>query len=509
MTTSTIVEAHSSPGGVTFRNWFPFSFVWFSVAALAISVLASHRMAEGDIWVHLRNAKELATHHHLIRADFYTFTSAGAPLINFEWLSELAYYYAFQFWGLRGLLAAFLVLVWLTFGGVYYLALRRGANCADAALVTMAGALLGSYSFGPRMFHFGWLCLVTIWLVLDRFERTGKGLWALPVTFVLWINLHASWVFGFVLFAIYIGCGLLECHWINVVATKWSPRQLSKLLIALAASVAALFINPYGYKLVLYPFELLSGQKAVRDDLTEWQSVDFHTFWGKLALCMVLLLLTAVWFSPKPWPLREVLLAAFAVWTSFLHVRFLLFAGIVLVPVLAQRLQVLGSPHVATKKRPWLNFGVTAAIIALIVWTYPTEAHLQDIIDSTFPTSALRFMQAKRITGRLFHYYAYGGYIEWCAPEIKTFADPRTDLFVYNGVLADYLKINALDHPLALFDKYGIDYVLFPADRDLMYLLDHNTSWQLIYSDKVAKLFERVPTARTTSQLGGEVITKP
>ena len=84
-----------------------------------------------------------------------------------------------------GLLAVELGLLWLTFGGAYYLALRRGADCADAALVTMAGALLGSFSFGPRMFHFGWLCLMAVMLILDRFERTGSGVWLLPVVFAV------------------------------------------------------------------------------------------------------------------------------------------------------------------------------------------------------------------------------------------------------------------------------------------------------------------------------------
>ena len=63
----------------------------------------------------------------------------------------------------------------------------------------------------------------------------------------------------------------------------------------------------------------------------------------------------------------------------------------------------------------------------------------------------------KQITGRLFHFYDYGGYIEWNAPGIKTFADGRADIFIYNGVFDDYLKINRIEQPLELLDKYQID----------------------------------------------------
>ena len=156
-----------------------------------------------------------------------------------------------------------LVLLWLIFAGVYYLALRRGASFGDAALVTMAGVAVGSYSFGPRMLHFGWLCLIILLLVLEHFERNGKGLWLLPALFALWINLHGSWVFGFVVIGIYVVSGLVEGHWNNVAAQRWTPSQLKKLFLAFAASAVALLANPYGYKLVWYPFELLSRQQAV------------------------------------------------------------------------------------------------------------------------------------------------------------------------------------------------------------------------------------------------------
>ena len=476
------------------RNFFPFPVLWFSLVALEISVLADPRIAEADIWFHLRNAQELLSRHSFLRADFYTFTTAGAPLLNHEWLSELPYYFAFQAAGLHGLLAVYLVLLWLIFAGVYYLALRRGANAGDAALVTMAGVALGSYSFGPHVHHFGWLCLMVLFLVLERFQRTGKGLWVLPPLFAVWINLHGSWVFGFVVMGAYIVSGLVEGQWNNVVAERWTPAQFRKLLVACAASVGALFANPYGYKLVWYPFDLFLRQKANLDNVIEWQSVNFHTGWGKLAMFMLLVLLAAAWFSPKPWKLRDVLLATFAVWASLNHLRFLLFAAIILVPILAPRLQLFG-PYDAKKDKPWLNLAITAAIIAMIVGSYPSAAQLQGIIDTQFPRDALRFIQQRQITNRLFSWYDFGGYIEFYAPAIKTFADGRTDIFVYNGVLNDYIKINAVENPFELLDKHKIDYVLFPVNKPLTYVLDHSPAWRAVYEDKLAKLFERVPVA--------------
>jgi hypothetical protein len=479
---------------VRHRNLFPFPILWFSLVALEVSLLAGVRIADQDIWFHLRNAQELLTRHSFLRADFYTFTTAGAPLVNYEWLSELPYYLAFQAAGLRGLVAVQLVLLWLIFAGVYYLALRRGANAGDAALVTMAGVALGCYSFGPRMLHFGWLCLMVLFLVLERFQQTGKGLWVLPPLFTLWINLHGSWVFGFVVMGIYVVSSLVEGQWNNVVAERWTPVQLRKLLLIFAASVGSLFVNPYGYKLVWYPFDLLFRQKVYLDSMGEWVSVNFHTGWGKLALFMIFALLGTAWFSRKPWKLCDILLATFAVWASLNHLRFLLFAAIILVPILAPRLRLF-PPYDAEKDKPWLNLAITAAVVAIIVGSYPSAAQLQNNIDSQFPRDALRFIQQRQLTGRLFNWYDFGGYVEFYAPAIKTFADGRTDIFAYNGVLNDYIKINAIESSFELLDKYKIDYVLFPVDTRLTYVLAHSPEWHTIYEDKVVKLFERAPVA--------------
>jgi hypothetical protein len=400
-------------------------------------------------------------------------------------------------------LGVYLTLLLMIFAGVYYLAVRRGANYGEAALVTMAGVALGCYSFGPRMMHFGWLCLVALLLVLQRFEDTGKGLWLLPPIFALWINLHGSWPVGFILLGIYVVSGTFEGQWSNVEAQRWTPSQLKKLLGFSVASVVALFANPYGYQAVVYPFRAYTiyRRSATLDNVLEWRSVDFHTGWGKLALLMIFAILASSWFSRKRWSVREILLILFALTSSLTHLRFLLFAAILLVPILASRLQLF-ELYDAQKDKPWLNLALTVAIAGMIVRAYPSAAQLQENIDSQFPRDALRFMQQRQISGPLFHYYDFGGYLEWNAPALKTFADGRADIFVETGVLDDYLKINQVDQSLELLDKYKIDYVLFPVDKHLTYLLDHSVGWRPIYADKVVKVFQRVPAVAASSEKG-------
>ena len=474
--------------------FFPLPVLCLCLIVLVISVLTPLRIGESDIWFHLRNARQLLTSHAFLHQDIYTFTSAGTKLLNHEWLSELPYYFGYKSFGILGLSAVNALVLCLVFGGTYYLACRRGANCVDAALLTVAGILLGLSSSGPRMHHFGYLCLIVLLIALERFQQTGKGLWLVPPLFAVWINLHGSWVFGFVLMGIYLVSGLVKKNQGRVAAEPWDPGQFRKLLAVMLASALALLVNPYGYKLAWYPFDLLFRQQANMANVVEWQSVDFNTFYGKLALCMLFLVLGIGLFSDTRWAVRDVLMATFALWTSLAHVRFLQFAAIVLIPILAPKLRLCPA-YDPGKDKSWRNALATAALVVLIVWGYPSAARLENFVGQNFPQDALRYMQHNNISGRLFHFYDFGGYIEWNAPAIMTFADGRTDIFVYNGVFQDYLKISQGEQPFEMLDKYRIEYVLYPPRTKLSYLLDHSTGWQVIYSDSVAQLYHRVPTA--------------
>jgi hypothetical protein len=231
----------------------------------------------------------------------------------------------------------------------------------------------------------------------------------------------------------------------------------------------------------------------------EWQSVDFGKMSGKLALIMIFALLAAGLFSRQKWKLDEVLLMAFALWAALSHVRFLFFAGMIVAPILAQRLKLL-PVYRRERDQPWLNACIIAAIVGAMIFLFPSAAYLQQKVDAEFPTAALEFMQQQQLDGRIFNEYAWGGYMEWYAPELKPLIDTRTDIFIYNGVFDDYVRVTANDHSLQMLDRYKIDYVLLAPKRPLIYVLEHSPAWRSIYTDKVATLFERVPLSDATEK---------
>ena len=179
-------------------------------------------IAEPDIWWHLRNADYLFQYHLFPRVDTFSLGAAGSPRLNYEWLSEIPFLLGFDAWRLQGLLALYFTVFMLIYSGVYYRSCRAGADYKSASLTTLLAILLGVVSIGPRVLLFGWLCMVGLLLVLDHFQRTGKGLWLLPLLFALWVNLHGSWIFGLAVLGLTIAAGLLEGEWGLVVARRWS-----------------------------------------------------------------------------------------------------------------------------------------------------------------------------------------------------------------------------------------------------------------------------------------------
>src|ERR1017187_641983 len=309
-------------------------------------------------------------------------------------------------------------------------------------------------------------------------------------------NLHGSWVFGVVVLGLTIASGLVEGEWGLVVARRWTSGELKELLLVLAASLAALFVNPFGYKLPLYPFDLLFRQPSNMKYIDEWQSVDFSKGDGKVALLMIMALSAAALFSRRRWRLDEALLTAFALWAALSHVRMLFFAALILAPILAPRLKLF-PPYQREIDKPWLNAGIMAAVVGSLIFFFPSAARLQQKVDEQYPTAALQFMQRQHLKGRIFNQYVWGGYMEWNTPELKPFIDGRADIFVYNGVLDDHRKATTIEEPFQILDKYQIDEALLKPEGPLTYLLEHSPAWHMIYSDKVAVLLERAPATAT------------
>ncbi len=292
---------------------------------------------------------------------------------------------------------------------------------------------------------------------------------------------------------LYIFSNSISLH-VGGIANDAKPaRALRRMTSCWMASLAALFVNPYGCRLVAYPFDLAFRQKLNIASVEEWKGLDFHSGPGCMFLLMLAMLALSQLIKACRWSIFEAGLTCLAIYSAFNYTRFLFLAVILLTPVLAASLQ----PWLQDVK-PGLSPMLAAALaffsLGLVTGKLRTQVHEPTQNDPRFPGKALPMLTAFQPQGRVFNEFLWGGYLEWNAPRIPTFIDSRVDIFEYNGTLKDYLDVVRLERPIELLTKYKIRYVLFEKDSPLIYLLKRTPGWSPLYEDSTTTLLVHDPT---------------
>ena len=449
-------------------------------------------MRDPDIWWHLRNAQILLTTHHFIRQEPFSFTTFHQPWINPEWLAEIPYYLAFRAFAERGIFLLMILAVDLIIAGVLLLCYRRSGNISASWLATWIAVLLAAINIGPRTILFGWLCFLAEMLILEAYRRGRDRLWLLVPLFAMWVNLHGTWLIGYGFLVLYLASGLVEGLWGSIESVRWTPQQRRKLITVSIASVAALFLNPYGWRLVLYPMDLIFRQRLNVAVVDEWRSINFQDMYGTLVFLIVAGLMLFTLAQRRSWQLSDVLFALLAFYAGLTHVRFLFLAGMVICPMLSIEFgSHVFSPYDPQKDKRLLNVVIMAAFYFFAIRHIPSSATLHAAESQYFPVAALPDLNSHCVDQRVFNRYEWGGYLIWNARGIPVFLDSRTDIFEYHGVLLDYLKAISLNDSFAILDRYRIGCVLVNPDSQLVYLLRHSRSWKMQYEDPVAVLMVR------------------
>lgn len=493
---------------------------------------------DGDIGWHIRLGLSTLG-GQLPRADFFSYTAAGRPLVGMEWLAEVCYAAAWRLAGLNGVVALAGVLIAGTSAGLF-VALRRRATPLLLAL-PLALLAIGLTSIHwvarPHLFSFP----LTLWWSewLWRYWRDGRcgRLWAFPVVMVLWVNLHGGFVSGLIL----LGTGVAAAWLFPRARGKANPRALTATLVA---CLAATFANPWGWSWIGY-FAAYFADPLVTANTQELQSPDFHTLVGRLFLAL-LLLLAACWVlgrrerislasapadpaagmpaavepvtsapavatSVVPGGPEPLAWMTAGIWTilALFAVRAMPLWALMVTPILAEALTARlrdGAPLLARLRllRWWapaaarfqrldaierlVGRGLWASLaLVFTLTTVLAGGRLpftdQTVLDVRFPATVFPVAAVSRLqrigvpAGHLFNTVQWGGYLEYALPSTPVFIDSRAD-FYGARLLGDYLAIMAVGPQWqTLLDHYQVTWALLPANLALTQVLRLSAGW--------------------------------
>jgi hypothetical protein len=490
-------EPISGPTGArTLQKVFSFPAMLVGMlAALAVFTVRS-RFDDPDMWWHLKTGELIWTSHRIPTTDIFSYTTNHHAYIPHEWLSQLLIFAAYRIGGYSGLMLWLCCFTAAVLIAGYGLCALYSGNAKVAFLGAMVIWMFGTIGLSIRPQMVGYLLLLVELLLLEL-GRTRDPRWffALPPLFAIWINCHGSFFLGLILAALLLFSSWFQFQSGSLIATRWEPRRRRILTWALALSGLALFLNPVGAKLILYPLQIMLHSPVNLGAVSEWRPLRLADPRGISFLAVIGSIVLLVIIRRSQLLLHELLILLPVMVVAARHERLVFIFGLVAAPVLCRLLSDFYDQYSVAQDRPLPNAVLLAASVLIMVLAFPNLQNLTAQVEEQSPVKAVEFIETHHLSGRMLNEYVFGGYLIWAAPDHPVFVDGRTDIFEWTGVLQEYGNWATLQSPpRVLLDKYQIAFCLLGRDAPMASVLALLPEWKAVYSDDHSVIFVRTPS---------------
>ncbi|MGP8258816.1 MAG: hypothetical protein ACLQM6_02560 [Acidobacteriaceae bacterium] len=458
--------------------------VLFAVPAL-MGVHAA-MVNDPDIWWHLRTGEWILNHHSVPRIDPYSSALAGSPWLAYSWLFELVAVKLFHWLGLIGLVVYTSAMILAITVALYHLLRRLQVDFTLVVLLTFAACYSMGRLYSPRP----WLLTVLFFVleldILMQARKTGRArelLW-LPVIFALWANVHIQFIDGLV---------VLGLAWVETLAARWGSSATTRVRpawmgLALAGSLLATLVNPFGWRIYRAAYELAT-QAGALNKISELQALPFRT-----AADYVVLLLALASAAALAWHRRlllfETALLGFAAVLAFRSQRDVWLMAVVGVVILSSL--VAGSQRAAIRL-PRLGTAIALLAAGLTMLTgfrlmHVNNARLATDLSRSMPVHAVEEVRARGYAGPLYNDYNWGGYLIW-ALRMPVSIDGRAAFYGDQRMDRSMATWNAEPDWSSDAQLTSARLVIGPVKSALVQVLRMDPRFQLVFEDKVTAVF--------------------
>jgi hypothetical protein len=457
-------------------------------------------LRDTDTGYHIRAGEYILNTHTIPHHDIFSYITPPLPWTAHEWLSEVIMGFLHINFGLTGVVIFFALLLSCTYYFLFRMLRSEKGNFLLAVIIALLVVASSMLHWHARPHIFSIVLTLGWYYILDGFQNDRKNiLYLLPLLMLFWVNLHGGFITGFVLLAVYMIGNLAGCR--DAGERAGAVRKLKLLGIITLVSLVACLINPFGYHILLFPFNVV-GNRYLMDHVQEFISPNFHdTMPFKY---MLLLLITFLGVSARKLSLIELLLILIFLNMSLFSVRYIPLFAIIAAPILVrygnsllEKLKVWPKSFLETRGERFAALDSASRwhlwpVVGLVVVVFlAASGQLVRKFDPKLrPTAAVEFLKKEPIKGNMFNNDQFGSYIIYSAwPQYKVFFDGRSDMY---GVkrMKEYFNVLAFKPGWEkIIDKYHISWIIYNADSELCRYLLLRPDWKLIYADKVANIF--------------------
>lgn len=501
------------------------------LVALLISIFPAR---SDDIYGYLAFGKQIVERHALPTSDPFLFSiPESPPHAHHEWASFVAAYLLHRVGGfdLLIVLKAVGVLLWSV--GAWFLSWRVGYRSPLVAGVILLGLWTGCDRFLERcsLVSDVLTAVVAIVLCLERRAPT-RWLWAIPVIFAVWVNVHPGYVVGAALVVFALLATALRRPGVDVRASPSARAResadpvrpsrdaaLRRLGLCAVSSALACLLNPRFFEGAIFPLRFAFSPDAAvyRQYYFEFQPPlgPYYVGWWQTWLFVALSVVTtglglATLRRDRSAAVFGLLASALLIGLGLSAVRFTTTAALTL-PILAidfaASLELLA---INRTRRGRYALAASAAVgivafalcVKLFAFGYtpasgPRHVGL-GIDEGNIPVHGAEFLERVGFNGRLFNQHEYGGYLAWrWGPVQRLFwHGMAADMAFY---AEDYIGVSrsAVDFERVV-DKYGLTAFLLPhwdasptRGPPILLLLLNDPDWHLVFWDDTCALWLR------------------
>ena len=486
-------------------------------AVLLVCSFALHQLDSVDFWWHLRLGQYITELREVPVTDPFTFTAKGHHYIDSHWLFQVGLWAVYRAGGVNGVIlavAGIAVLTWGLAAAVYWRASAFGVGLLALGL----GIITASERYIPRPDLLSLCFLALTVLLVTRFRATGtKFVYALPVTGLVWANIHGLWILGPIVAAVYVLADAVVPR--LKVPDGWRASampgpQLRVLAGVGAGMVVAAFVSPQPLAQALYPLtlfqEIQGGGSWVESAVTELASPFADAHWGVATwafIALATMVLAGFVANRRRLDVPDAVLTLLFAYLAFTARRNMALFAVVAVPVAIRQWADRGGEVPASRPGRQMVLAGAASLAALAVaWGAATDrlATRQGALrrfglglhEALHPGRLGDFIRASGTPGPIWNVPGIGGYLAWRFwPERETYIDGRWEVYGDDFMRTYARTITQPDVWEQAGDAYGIQAAVITHRRadfgPLLRYLAASPRWALCYADAAAALFVR------------------
>lgn len=486
------------------------------VATLSFSALSTRLLGDAGTGWHIRTGQLIVTNREIPRTDPFSSTMPGKPWFAWEWLYDVVLGKLDSWGGLNGVVWLTALVIATVFTATFHLLVARGTNLIIALVLTLLAISASTIHFLARPHVVSWLFALLWFWALDSTRRATVELgsarawriWFLPLTMLIWANLHGGFLLGLLLLAIFWLDSL--CTWFLSKQTRIeeafekiaAARRTRTLTWIGLLSLAASLVNPYGSKLHAHIYSYLTN-RFLMDHIEEFQSPNFHGLAERCFLFLLLITLATLGARRTRLRLSEILLVLLAVYSGLSSSRNIPVASILLVLIVGPYLPSLAFSRFVTKVTAvdsrlgghlWPILATVATLLIALsggptASTRWMNAHFDP---QRMPVAAVNAIEQSGLSGPVLAPDYWGGYLIYrLYPRARVVIDDRHDLYGAE-MLKSYLRMIRVEPCWDEFlHQHPAETAVLPTKSAIAVILGQSREWKVVYSDQRATVFVR------------------